>query len=44
MKVKPQILRVKRKDGSSTKDDTEICQEFNEAFQSVYTVEDTPGP
>ena len=44
MKVKPQILRLRQKDGTLIDNEFSMSQEFNIAFQSVYTVEDSPSP
>ena len=44
LKVKPQILRLRKKDGTLIDNEFSMCQEFNIAFQSVYTVEDSPSP
>ncbi|KAK7065340.1 hypothetical protein SK128_020401 [Halocaridina rubra] len=41
LKVKEQILKLKRTDGSITETAEEICEEMNKKFQSVFTAENT---
>lgn len=44
LKVKEQVVRLRKEEGGMTETDKEICDEFNKAFQTVFTVEDTPPP
>ena len=44
LKVKEQVIRLVREDGSITTTDAEICREFNETFQTSFTTETTSPP
>ena len=44
LKVKEQVVKLQRDKGGYTETDEQICEEFNKAFQTVFTVEDTPVP
>ena len=44
LKVKEQVIRLVREDGSITTTDVEICREFNNAFQASFTTERSSPP
>ena len=44
LKVKEQVVNLQLDNGELTETDDQICGEFNRAFQTVFTVENTPPP
>ena len=43
-KVKEQVVKLLKEKGGIASTDKEICEELSEAFQSAFTIEDTPPP
>ena len=43
-RVKEQVVKLLKEKGGIANTDKEICEELSEAFQSAFTIEDTPPP